>query len=255
MRAAVLTYHSSMSRIPRGRLRPTPGTSAMSPKVRPPKLQKSARSVAADRRSASAREVPQFVAADERELLGVVGRIQPRLVYRLLADDRVEEVAAGRHQPARRHASVVLGPLYQLAVRLVGRVEVHRHQHWRAVGQSPCLERHLREPEHRARAVEADGVHAQRGRKVGRDLAEHLVDLDDLDRRAWRIEPQRLPELIDHADVDAGLEAAAEVDRQAIGLGVGARRRDAFARRHRGFPEGAGHIRTSITPWRATLAV
>ena len=47
--------------------------------------------------------VAQFVVADGRELLGVVGGIEARLVDRLLADDRVEEVAAGRHQ--RRSAA------------------------------------------------------------------------------------------------------------------------------------------------------
>ncbi len=80
--------------------------------------------------------------------------------------------------------------------------------------------------------MEAHRVHAQRGGQVGRDLAQHLVDLDHLDRRAGRIEAQRLPQPVDHADVDARLEAAAEIDRQPVGLGVGTRRRDPLAWLH-----------------------
>ena len=45
------------------------------------------------------------------------------------------------------------------------------------------------------------------------DLAEHLVDLDHLDRRARRIQPQVLAQPVDDADVQTGLESAAEVDR------------------------------------------
>ena len=81
-------------------------------------------------------------------------------------------------------------------------------------------------------AVEAYGIHAQRRLQIGRDLAEHLVNLDHLDRRAGPVQPERLPELIDHADVDAGLEAAAEVHRQFVRLPVGAGGEDAFARGH-----------------------
>jgi hypothetical protein len=196
--------------------------------------------------------VPQFAAVDERELLGVVRRVQARLVDRLLADDRVEEVAAGWHQCARRDAPVVFRPLTKLAAQLVGRIEVQRHEHWRAVGQRPWLERRLREPEHRARSVQADGVHAQRARKVRRDLAEHLVGLDDLHGRAGRVEPKALAQLVDDADVDAGLEAAAKIHWQVIRLGVGTGGRDALARRHRVFrcatdrDSGSSHPRPRV---------
>ena len=44
--------------------------------------------------------------------------------------------------------------------------------------------------------------------RVGGDLAEHLVRLDDFDRRAGRIELQGLAELVDAADVHAGDRAA-----------------------------------------------
>ena len=77
--------------------------------------------------------------------------------------------------------------------------------------------------------MEADRIDAQRGLQIGGDLAEHLVDLDHLDGRAGPVQPERLPKFIDHADVDAGLEAAAEVHRQLVGLTVGAGGEDAFA--------------------------
>ena len=46
-------------------------------------------------------------------------------------------------------------------------------------------------------AAQADDVDAQGVDQVGRDLAEHLVRLDDLDRRAGLVEPQRLAQLVD----------------------------------------------------------
>ena len=65
-------------------------------------------------------------------------------------------------------------------------------------------------------AAQADDVDAQGVDQVGRDLAEHLVRLDDLDRRAGRVEPQRLAQLVDAADVHAGHRAGAQVERHAV---------------------------------------
>ena len=45
----------------------------------------------------------------KRVLLGVVFRIEIVRVDRLLADDRIEEVAVLRHMPARTRAPVPLG--------------------------------------------------------------------------------------------------------------------------------------------------
>ena len=67
-------------------------------------------------------------------------------------------------------------------------------------------------------AAQADHVHAQGIHQVGRDLAEHLVGLDHLDRRARRVEPQRLAQLVDGADVHAGDRAGAQVQRHAVRL-------------------------------------
>ena len=53
----------------------------------------------------------------------------------------------------------------------------------------------------------------ERGLQVGGDLTEHLVDFHDLDGYAGPVQPEGLPELIDDADVDAGLEAASEIHR------------------------------------------
>ena len=59
------------------------------------------------------------------------------------------------------------------------------------------------EAEERLGAAQADHVHAQRLLQVGGDLAEHLVGLGHFDRRAGRIELQRLAELVHAADVHA----------------------------------------------------
>ena len=88
----------------------------------------------------------------------------------------------------------------------------------------------FRKPNTFVEPPEADHVDAQGVQQVGGDLAEHLVGLDHLDRRAGRVEPQRLAELVDGADVHAGDGAAAEVQRDAVGLRVGERALDALAR-------------------------
>ena len=53
-------------------------------------------------------------------------------------------------------------------------------------------------------AAQADHVHAQGIVQIGGDLAEHLVRLGHLHRRARRIELQRLAQLVHAADVHAG---------------------------------------------------
>ena len=53
------------------------------------------------------------------------------------------------------------------------------------------------EAEHVLAAAQADHVDAEGVQQVGLDLAEHLVRLDDLDRRARRVELQGLAELVD----------------------------------------------------------
>ena len=46
-------------------------------------------------------------------------------------------------------------------------------------------------------AAQPDHVHPERVQQIGRDLAQHLVRLDDLHRRAGRVELQRLPQQVD----------------------------------------------------------
>ena len=77
--------------------------------------------------------------------------------------------------------------------------------------------------------MEADRIDAERALQIGGDLSEHLVNLDHLDRRAGPVQPEGLPKFIHHADVDAGLETAAEIDREFVRLLVGAGCEDAFA--------------------------
>ena len=73
-------------------------------------------------------------------------------------------------------------------------------------------------PNMRLRPAQADHVDAQGVLQIGGDLAEHLVGLDHLDRRARLVQPQRLAEFVDAADVHAGDQAAAEVERHAVRL-------------------------------------
>ena len=54
--------------------------------------------------------------------------------------------------------------------------------------------------------------------QVGLDLAQHLVRLDDLDRRARRVQPQRLPQQVDGTHVHARGGAAAQVQRDTVGF-------------------------------------
>ena len=68
--------------------------------------------------------------------------------------------------------------------------------------------------------------------QIGGDLAEHLVRLDDLDRRAGRVEPQGLAELVHAADVHAGDRAAAQVEGHVVRLLVVQGGFDALARVH-----------------------
>ena len=82
------------------------------------------------------------------------------------------------------------------------------------------------------RPAQADHVHAQGVLQVGGDLAQHLVGLDHLDRRARRVEPQRLAELVDAADVHARDGAGAQVQRHVVGLFVVQGGFDALARIH-----------------------
>ena len=81
-------------------------------------------------------------------------------------------------------------------------------------------ERQIREleKEEQRKAREAERKAAQRSSQVVADLAEHLVGFDYLDRCAGRVEAQRLAQFVDHADVHAGDEAAAQVERHAVRL-------------------------------------
>jgi hypothetical protein len=109
------------------------------------------------------------------------------------------------------------------------RVEVRRHQHRGAVVERPLLELDGGDAKHGSGAVQRHGVDPQRIAQVVPHLAEHLVGLDHLHRGARPVQAQRLAQLAHHAHVDAGLEAAAEVHGQAIGLAVGAGGGNAFA--------------------------
>ena len=68
------------------------------------------------------------------------------------------------------------------------------------------------------RPPKADDVELQGVLQVGGDFAEHLIRLDHLDRRAGRIELQGLPQFVNARDVHARHGAAAEIERNAVGL-------------------------------------
>ena len=77
--------------------------------------------------------IGQVLFAEQRELLQVVFRIQLVLVDRLLADDRVEEVAGLRHAAAGRHRRVALRVHVSIAVFVSRHIELAGHQHFGAV--------------------------------------------------------------------------------------------------------------------------
>ncbi len=77
--------------------------------------------------------------------------------------------------------------------------------------------------------MQAHHINAERALQVRGDLAQHLVDLDHLDGSAGPVQSERLPEFIDYADMNAGLEAAAEINREFVRLPVRAGRQDALA--------------------------
>ena len=81
-------------------------------------------------------------------------------------------------------------------------------------------------------AGQAHHVDAQGVEQVGRDLAEHLVGLGHLDRRAGRIELQGLAQLIDALTCMPVTGAGPEVQGHVVGLLVAEGRFDALAGVH-----------------------
>ena len=158
----------------------------------------------------------QLAVADRPEFLEVVARIELVLVKRDLPQDGIEEITARRHVAAGGDAAVVARPLQQGSVGLVFGIEIHRDQDGRAIGHPPFLELLGRKAEHRPGAMHGDGIDAESLAQIRRDLAEHLVDLDDFDWRSRLVQSQPLPQLVDHADGNAGLETAAKVDRSLV---------------------------------------
>ena len=110
------------------------------------------------------------------------------------------------------------------------------HEDRRAVEGGPRLPPLVLEAEHRPRIPQRRHVHAEGVLQVRGDLAEQLVRLDDADRRARLVQPQRLPQPRDAADVHARHRAGPKVQRHAIGLLVIQCRLDALARIHDLFP-------------------
>ncbi len=190
----------------------------MSPKAVPPKLARIARSLCPPQPVGLAGEVLQQVVGDRAELLQIVLDVQFGVVDRLLADDRVEIEPALGHPPAGLQRAVVLGIHEDVAAGLGPGVEAAGHQHGRAVEGGPRLPVLILEAEERLGPAQADHVHAQGVLQVGGDFAQHLIRLDDFDRRARRVELQCLPEPVHAADVHPGDGAAAEVQGNVVGL-------------------------------------
>jgi len=179
-----------------------------------------------------AREMLQGVVAHRAELFQVVLHVQLLVVDRLLTHDRVEVVAPLGHAPAGRHRAVALGIHEDVAVGLGRGVEGPGHEHRRAVEERPGLPVLVFEAEHRLLAAQSQHVHAQGLDQVRGDLAQHLVGLDHLDRRARPVQTQGLAQLVHRADVHSGDRAGAEVEWHVIGLLVVQCLEDALARVH-----------------------
>ncbi len=155
---------------------------------------------------------------DRAEFLEVVLDVELFVVDRRLADDGVEVESALGHPPAGRQRVVALGIHEDVAVWFRLGVEAAGDEDRRAVEGGPRLPVVVAEAEERLGPAQSDGVHAQRVEQVGGDLAQHLIGLDDFDRRARRIELQCLAEPIHAADVHARGRGGAEVQGDAVRL-------------------------------------
>ena len=174
-------------------------------------------------------EVGQHLVGHRPELLQVVLDVEVVVVDGRLADDGIEVPATGGHPPAGGHGFVAFGVQQQVAAGFRLGVEALRDEDGRAVEGGPRLPALVLEAEHRRRRAKRDDVHAQRVDQVRRDLAQHLVRLDDFDGRAGFVQPQRLPQPVDDADVHPGHGAGAQVEGDAIRFLVVEREIDAFS--------------------------
>ncbi len=161
-------------------------------------------------------EVPEVLVRVGLELLGPVPGVEPLLVDRVLAHDRVEVVAALRQAPRRFRRPVALRVDEGVAVRVHVDLEVARDEPRGAVGERPGLPALVAEAEHVRRVPDADRVDAEcpahRLLQLGEDL-ERLAD-----RHRVVAEAEGLPDPVVGAGGDAGDRRAAEVDRRSVGL-------------------------------------
>jgi hypothetical protein len=116
-----------------------------------------------------------------------------------------------------------------LSIRFRVGVEGGRHQHGRAVEERPRLPAFVAEAEEGPGGVQGQDVYAKCFDQVRFDLAQHLVWLDHLDRRARRVQAQRLAQPVDRADLHSGRHAAAQIKRHSIRLTVVQRDADALS--------------------------
>ena len=213
-------YHSATSRMPLGCFSQGAGTRAMSPKAVPPKLARIARSLSLRKRSASRAKYCKSASLTGPNSSRLSSTRSVVVVDRLLAGDAVEIEPALGHPSAGRNARVALGIEQDVAVGVGHGVEPFGHEHGRAVEGGPRLPAGVLEAEHVPPPAQGNDVHPQGLLQIGGDLAQHLIRLDDLDRRARRVESQRLAELVHAADLHARDGACTQVQRHVVGLFV-----------------------------------
>ena len=178
---------------------------------------------------ASASIAVELQVGQKSVLLGVVFRIEIVRVDRLLANDRIEEVAVLRHMPARTRAPVSLGIDQDPALLGLDRhPEILRHEHFEAV-EGPWLPVAVLEAEHVGAAHERRHVDADRLLEVVLDQPQHLVGLAHLHQPL--LEAVMVSQCGDAAHMHAGDGGAAEIDRQAIRLAMIDRVENALALR------------------------
>ena len=161
-------------------------------------------------------EVGQVLLGYRAIFFQVVLDVQVRFIDRVLANNRVKVPATGRHPAAGRQRPVSLWILQQVAVGLGVGVKTSRHPHRCAGKCRPLFPAFGPVAKHGAGPCQAHHVDAERINQVHGNLPKHQIGADHLDRCTRGVEPQRLAQLVHHADVHAGHAAAAQVQRDAV---------------------------------------
>ncbi len=174
-------------------------------------------------------------------------------VDRGLADDGVKVPSSFGHAPARGEAFVAQRVLQDVAVRFGSGVKFFWNEHRGAIKRGPLFPAFELKAKHVAPSGQPHKVDAQSFDEVRRDLAQHQVGTDNLDRRARRVQGKRLAQTVHCTDVHAGHAAAAQIQRDAIGLLMVQGQLHPFSCLHRCCPPPGTAVVSRLYGWRKVL--